>query len=804
MEDTGQGRSQEPVLVWTTVLPIGEVAFAGFRFEKVADLISGQWTIEVNAGRHGHVSQGFTVVQAGLPSAGDLPPVLRPLLEAMRSGECERQESAVVLAGLYGPQAAPLAPVILDVLRRVEVTTGCRMKYSGRVTDAARLALVDFGEPAVPALIESLGSPQRLLQSTASQVLGEMGMTVCHSVQEAAVASLDPEIRQAAVALLGHIGCACAKPTLLNRLEHDRNFAVQATAVTALGSLGGAEVVAALCGVIQDRKSELGFYALEALENIGDATVVPTLEAVFLANDDRNALRAEALRVAVALGGANVVSRNLQTLLRAAQSDPDRHVRLQSVTALANPSNRLAGAGTLLAALHDEHWAVREAAARGLGHLGVLRAEEELIAGLDDHIMVFYAAAASLGRIRSTRAVPHLIALLNRPGNESASIAAYTLGRIGTPTAVAALGAAVDHPKSDVRTSAVQGLGWSGRLESIPLLIDVLCNRRGHGESSTASEALLVFGRDAVEPLIESFRDDDVPTEAVARTLARIGRPAVTPLIEALSDGAESVRQGATEALGKLRAAEAAPALIAVACTDLRTDYFPQASRALGMIGKPAVEGLVSRLDDPSPVCRRRLVDALALARDTSAVWPMVTLLQHEPDPAVRQSLIRALGSVGESCAVPQLLECLANPETEAGAIGALGAIGDPAAVEALIQKLGEVPARRTNDLIGALGAIGDSRAVGVIVSYLDSPEKGAVEAAAEALGEIADVRATKPLVEALTAAVNSGQENRAWKITTALRKISGLPLCPDPWGWGLWLKLLEEGVVEMQKREAL
>ena len=109
---------------------------------------------------------------------------------------------------------------------------------------------------------------------------------------------------------------------------------------------------------------------------------------------------------------------------------------------------------------------------------------------------------------------------------------------------------------------------------------------------------------------------DREPTvrDSVVAALAQIGQPAVAPLITAMEAEDWIVRQGASEALGR--------------------------------IGDPrAVEPLVSALGDKNQWIRRYAAEALGRIGDEQAIEPLVTALKDDSS-VVRAAAAKALESI--------------------------------------------------------------------------------------------------------------------------------------------------------------
>jgi hypothetical protein len=125
-----------------------------------------------------------------------------------------------------------------------------------------------------------------------------------------------------------------------------------------------------------------------------------------------------------------------------------------------------------VAALQDDHAAVRAAAARALGRLGNRTPVEPLVAALRDSAWpVRTAAALSLGNLRQRTPVEPLVATLNDADESVRAAAVWALGRLGNRTPVEPLVAALRDSAWPVREAAAFSLQALGRRAPVaPLL----------------------------------------------------------------------------------------------------------------------------------------------------------------------------------------------------------------------------------------------------------------------------------------------------------------------------------------------
>lgn len=165
------------------------------------------------------------------------------------------------------------------------------------------------------------------------------------------------------------------------------------------------------------------------------------------------------------------------------------------------------------------------------------------------------------------------------------------------------------------------------------------------------------------------------------------------------------------------------------------------------------IDGLLKLLDPAVAVLyRRNAAKALASIASWKVVPELADRLETDPDRGVRQSLVRALGRLGDDRALAALLKTLQDRDLQVcqEAALALSRFNSPAAYDALLEALNSKGGRDTWQIrrlaAYALGKLGDRRAVPALVASLRDESDLVVPAAAEALGELGDRQAITPL----------------------------------------------------------
>lgn len=149
-----------------------------------------------------------------------------------------------------------------------------------------------------------------------------------------------------------------------------------------------------------------------------------------------------------------------------------------------------------------------------------------------------------------------------------------------------------------------------------------------------------------------------------------------------------------------------------IAFLKYRDDYARlNAAEALGKIGDTAaVPALIEALQDSNSIVSREAALALGIIGDVSAVPALNGILNHKA-PSVRESAVKALGKIGGSRVVPALIEALKDPHflIRIHAAVALGEIGESSAISALFIALNEQKDQVSRLAIRELWKIGNT-----------------------------------------------------------------------------------------------
>jgi HEAT repeat protein len=375
--------------------------------------------------------------------------------------------------------------------------------------------------------------------------------------------------------------------------------------------------------------------------------------------------------------------------------------------------------------------------------------------------------------------------------------AAEAIGKLG-PKAKEAIPALVTRLESDdsveVQVAVEDALREIGP-DAVPALLRALGHSNG-ATRLTILDALFIMGpkaEAAVPALVPLLKDEDRETlrEAIhvlSRTRAKAALPPLMDLVRHAPD--DHVRRWVISSFANFghRAADAVPLLIEVlreGALNHRGTYY-QTAGVLGIIGRPAVPGLVKLLkdrDSPEPV-RQECLYALSQMvlchgpREAAAAAPALVDTLGDPSPNVRLDAILLLGQLreGAKAAVPALTRFLKH-DTPAERIRAAESIleiepNHRLAIAALAQDLKHADAavreRAAYNLYKA-GPRG-AAAVPALVRALGDPAPEVRWRVCQALGQMGDLAG--PAARGLVALLQDTDSRVRFEAKEALRRI--------------------------------
>ncbi|HMC77095.1 MAG TPA: HEAT repeat domain-containing protein [Vicinamibacterales bacterium] len=424
----------------------------------------------------------------------------------------------------------------------------------------------------------------------------------------------DDDTRLAAIGALGRIGDRRAVPALTPLLAEQPPIAI-ATA-GALARIGDARAFEPLLALLAHEDAPVRQAVVGALNSLGHPDMSGRIKELLEAGDPR--MRESAVRIAGYFGYRDCVD-----ALLARCDDPVETVRRAAVEHLPYLDDDRA-LEVLLRAAREGAPKIRAAAAQALARIDGAPVHDALLAATrDGDGWVRYYAARALGERGDERAVPRLAELAAENGPMHVRIAALeAVGAIDGPAAPGILLPHTDGPVPELAAAALRGLG---RLS-------------GHDGAAAALRAAL--------------RSDD-PERRLAAVTALTGH-AETTSVEALqwtagADHDSRVAEAAVAALGTLaRRADAAgdagaAALVALTAEQPRRDA---AIAALASLPPARVDRVAAGLADPRPAVRQSIIAALGRLKHPAASAAIRAALA-DGDPAVREAAVTALDRLG-------------------------------------------------------------------------------------------------------------------------------------------------------------
>ena len=298
------------------------------------------------------------------------------------------------------------------------------------------------------------------------------------------------------------------------------------------------------------------------------------------------------------------------------------------------------------------------------------------------------------------------------------------------PPALRAVERSLTDADASVRLLAIDALSRQKDL-TISLLPIAAASEDDNREVRLRAIRLLAAARDrrGVVPLLARLSDVDRQARVESiNALAAIGDVRVAPALKRqLNDPADDVRIAAALALGKLKIADAVPAIAALARRRSADEVARQAALALGEIGTAdAIDALVDRLREPP------LVEEVSAGLHRAGELAIPALLAEAARGTVSSSTVAATllghlraGTMGSDGRVTAVLCELVDRRASASrpAMAALGEIRDPGALPALLAATADPLAENRRAAYQALIAIGDDRALTSLDRGLHDPD---------------------------------------------------------------------------------
>ncbi|NSW57439.1 MAG: HEAT repeat domain-containing protein [Armatimonadetes bacterium] len=704
-------------------------------------------------------------------------PCIEPLAQlAETGGTVARAAQMRVLTLIGGDEAVgPLVDGLFDEASevRTEAMRGIqavgrpavgalveRLKAApGRVAvDRIATALARLREAALPDVVALLESPDEGITRVAADILGQMGMVAAAALRRS-LTHRKPNVRTLALNGLARIGDVSVVPDIIERLQ-DTDTGVVGAAIRALADLQDPRGIRPIAGCVGSDSPEIRDALSYAVPRFG-SSIAPSLADML--TDPNEAVREHAARALVMLekGALQALERKLRSEDTAMRAAAARVMGDLGISGVIDP---------LVGRLGDREAEVRQAAAEALGKIGgpavaptLLRMREQ-----DERV--------DDGILRTLHAMTvdpvYTLTQYARDGDEEMRLAAVRMaGRYGRNEAVPTLQQRMQDTSPAINRAAAEALAAIGTHDALTALA-----RESVTDKPELSEAiragLLRHAVDAIPILVRmATRPRGEPDAQLVAVAADISRSAPGIVDELLSDSDEQVRRTAALVLGDVGSSQSLRSLVRKA-RDPDAPVRRAAAVALGRIGGEAIGPLSALLDDDDKDVRQAAADVLAGMGD-QGVHVLLQKLKSSRDHRTQAAICRSLGSAEITEAV-EVLEGILKREQGSllgvAAAGALAHMGHAVGLERLREALQSQDDEIRGEAADYLGWIGGDTAL-ALVSKVDDPDERVRAAATRALQGLSgtDVPLLLTYAQHREAAVRLA-------VATALREAPGNP----------------------------
>jgi HEAT repeat protein len=469
----------------------------------------------------------------------------------------------------------------------------------------------------------------------------------------------------------------------LTAMLSDPSWSVRREVVAALAQLGDRAVPALTSCLQTARTSEASIAAcVDALV----ANVGGSVDGALMALVSEHTPGPVLADVAQVLGRRRSSAAN--DVLRQLTLYADDNVAVSAIEALGRLGGR-AAVDALIACVNSNNFFRTFPAIDVLGRSGDPRAVEPLTQLLLDSRYTLEAARA-LGRSADRRAVAPLFSLLGSPADSHVRIACIALMELrdrhlqlyGSASVLS--GFLRDSAEVERAGGGVEGAGRAEHLEGMARRVGQSAIRADKLEKVAACRLLGEFKVESTTPLLLSLLDAGPEVgEAAAAALAEIGKSSVGALSTALSEGNSSRRAALLPVVRSLDNAEAVLGCLSDASVDVRV----LAAEALARIGAvSAVPALFDLLADE----QQRVVHAAVAAVQslgTAETEALALEAAGSTHPTRRRAGLRVLAYFGFPSALPLFGEAIRADDGRAvdAALQGLALLDQPEATALLL-----------------------------------------------------------------------------------------------------------------------
>ncbi|HVH85033.1 MAG TPA: HEAT repeat domain-containing protein, partial [Steroidobacteraceae bacterium] len=297
-----------------------------------------------------------------------------------------------------------------------------------------------------------------------------------------------------------------------------------------------------------------------------------------------------------------------------------------------------------------------------------------------------------IGEIADQSALPELIGRVQGKDPIARVHIINTLGRFNTPEVQNALQGLLKDPNKLIRSATLSAMQ---RMDG-PIDVERVCALLRDPELDVLNKAVDVVIKanhpETIRYLIEVLKDENENSRrAAVEVLNEVGdAKSVKYLLEALKDSDWWVRSRAADALGKIGGPKVIDAVLQLV-RDKDEDIRRAAIEILNQTkDERAVDSLIQATRDNDWWVSERAVDALAEIGSKRALPRLMEMLRTGSHIKALPIVVRALGRLGDSKLVGELLPLVARPEREIRieAMQALSKVADESRAEQVRSQL--------------------------------------------------------------------------------------------------------------------
>jgi HEAT repeat protein len=349
---------------------------------------------------------------------------------------------------------------------------------------------------------------------------------------------------------------------------------------------------------------------------------------------------------------------------------------------------------------------------------------------------LFFAAVRAAQEMGGSQVADRLGRELSSLGPDRQVVVIQTLGRIAKKATWPGVFAADKSIATPVRLAAIRALAQIGDLSAVPLLMRLLSST-DKDIAAAAEESIASLPGSMVDAEIKAALEGDTTLSLTAMDL--IVRRRMTSAIPALLDYADNgimpIRISARKKLGELAGPAELPRLLDLLNRVKGPEDLEATEQTISAVclkaaePAPCVRQVEARLGQAPPAQKCALVRVLGAVGGTNAL-PAVRSATVDPNAEVRAVAIRVLGGWATADAAPDLLELAKNAASPAdkmiclrGYLRLAGEADLPADKRIAMCREAGALAQKDDEkklLLGCLGGIPSAEALDLITPYLD------------------------------------------------------------------------------------